>query len=93
MNTGIVLEVGSDPAISITLKVGATNEQVNVEANAALVETRSTSVGEVVQTQRIVELPLNGRNVTDLIGLSGASWSSSTARLTVFATSKIADFG
>jgi carboxypeptidase family protein len=73
VNTGIVLEVGSDPAVSITLKVGATNEQVNVEANAALVETRSTGVGEVVQTQRIVELPLNGRNVTDLIGLSGAS--------------------
>src|SRR5579884_1701491 len=73
VNTGIVLEVGSDPAIPITLKVGATNEQVNVEANAALVETRSIGVGEVVQTQRIVELPLNGRNVTDLIGLSGAS--------------------
>ncbi len=73
INTGIVLEVGSDPAVTITLKVGATNEQVNVEANAALVETRSTGVGEVVQTQRIVELPLNGRNVTDLIGLSGAA--------------------
>jgi hypothetical protein len=73
INTGIVLEVGSDAALAISLKVGSTNEQVNVEANAALVETRSLGVGEVIQTQRIVDLPLNGRNVTDLIGLAGAS--------------------
>ena len=73
VQSGIVLEVGSDPAVNVALKVGAVNEQVNVEANAALVETRNLGVGEVVQTQRIVDLPLNGRNVTDLIGLGGAS--------------------
>ena len=71
--TGIVLQVGSDPAVIVGLKLGAVSEQVNVEANAALVETRNLGVGEVVQTQRIVDLPLNGRNVTDLIGLAGAS--------------------
>src|SRR5207248_7472484 len=60
-------------AVNVGLKLGAVSEQVNVEANAALVETRSLGVGEVIQTQRIVDLPLNGRNVTDLIGLAGAS--------------------
>jgi hypothetical protein len=73
VQTGIVLQVGSDPAVNVALKVGQVTEQVNVEANAALVETRSSGVGEVIQNQRIVELPLNGRNVTDLIGLAGAS--------------------
>ncbi len=83
LQSGIVLQVNSDPAVSIALKVGAVTEEVNVEANAALVETRNSSVGAVVETQRIVELPLNGRNVTDLITLSGAAvqFGSSDTRL------------
>ena len=39
--TGIVLQVGSNPAINITLEVGQVAETVEVQANAALVETRS----------------------------------------------------
>src|ERR1035438_6548668 len=73
VQTGIVLQVNADPAVDVALKVGAVTEQVSVEANAALVETRSSGIGEVVQNQRILELPLNGRNVSDLIGLGGAS--------------------
>ena len=73
VQSGIVLQVNSDPAVDPILKVGSVSEQVVVEANAAAVETRSSGVGEVVQTQRIVELPLNGRNVTDLITLSGTA--------------------
>jgi hypothetical protein len=49
------------------------NEQVQVEANAALVETQATGVGNVMETQRIVELPLNGRVATDLIQYTGAA--------------------
>ena len=59
VQTGVVLQVNADPAIEIALKVGAVNEQVKVEANAALVETRSSGIGSVTETQRIVELPLN----------------------------------
>ena len=44
-----------------------------MQANAALVETRSTAVGQVIENERILELPLNGRQVTDLITLSGAA--------------------
>jgi Carboxypeptidase regulatory-like domain len=73
VQSGIVLQVNSDPAVDVSLRVGAVSEQVSVEANAALVETRNSGIGEVVQTQRIVELPLNGRNVTDLINLGGAA--------------------
>src|SRR5665213_2391210 len=42
VQTGVVLQVGTDPAVDVALKVGQVTEQVNVEANAALVETRSS---------------------------------------------------
>ena len=73
VQTGIVLQVGSNPVINVSLQVGQVSEQVEVQANAALVETRSQGVGSVMENQRILELPLNGRQVTDLIELSGAA--------------------
>src|SRR5262245_30183891 len=63
--TGIVLQVGTNPVINPVLQVGQVTEQVEVQANATQVETRSVGVGNVFETQRLVELPLNGRNVTD----------------------------
>src|SRR6266700_2418003 len=71
--TGIVLTVGADPVISITLEVGQVAETVEVQADAALVETRNTGVGQVIDNVRVMELPLNGRQVTELIILSGAA--------------------
>jgi hypothetical protein len=61
IETGIVLQVNSDPLVEIALKVGAVTEQVNVEANATQVETRSSTVGQVVGTKQVAELPLLGR--------------------------------
>ena len=72
VQTGIVLQVATNPTVDVSLKIGAVNEQVQVEANAALVETQATGVGNVMETQRIVELPLNGRVATDLIQYTGA---------------------
>ena len=85
VQSGIVLQVNSDPAIEAALKVGSVTEQVVVEANATQVETRNSGIGEVVQTQRIVDLPLNGRNVTDLIALAGASVTYANIRSSFFA--------
>src|SRR5437870_183337 len=70
---GIVLQVNSNPVINVTLEVGQRAEQIEVQANAALVETRTVGVGQVMEQQRILELPLNGRNVTDLITLGGGA--------------------
>src|SRR3989441_11708871 len=75
VQTGIVLQVNSNPVINVTLEVGQRSEQVEVQANAALVETRTVGVGQTMETQRILELPLNGRNVTDLITLGGGAVS------------------
>src|SRR6266478_3145513 len=85
VESGIELQVNSDPAVNVALKIGAVSERVTVEANAALVETRSSAVGEIVQNQRIVELPLNGRSVVDLITLAGASVVTGQARNALFA--------
>jgi len=79
VQTGIVLQVNSNPGINPILEVGQVTEQVEVQANAALVETRSTAVGQVIENQRILELPLNGRQVTDLITLSGAAVQTGTS--------------
>src|SRR5688572_3596716 len=73
LQTGIVLQVNSNAVINPILEVGQVTEQVEVQANVAQVETRSTAVGQVIENERILELPLNGRQVTDLITLSGAA--------------------
>ena len=73
---GIVLQVGSNPEVNVTLAVGAISEQVTVTANTTLVETKNTGVGQVIDNQRVMELPLNGRQATELIFLSGVATSA-----------------
>ena len=73
VQSGILLQVDSSPSIDAVLKVGAVTEQVTVIADASLVETRTSGVGTVVDNQRIQEMPINGRNVTELIFLAGIS--------------------
>src|SRR5436309_7061317 len=79
VQSGIVLQVNGNPTMNIALQVGQVSEQVEVQANAGLVETRSVSVGQVMETARIVELPLNGRNAQELVLLGGAAQQVSPA--------------
>ena len=71
VQSGIVLQVDSNPTIDASLKVGSITEQVTVQADAAMVETHSTGVGQVVDNQRVAEMPLNGRNPLELVFLAG----------------------
>src|SRR5437867_194259 len=80
VQTGISLQVNSSPAINPDLEVGQVSEQVEVQANAAVVETRNAGVGQVIENQRILQLPLNGRQVSDLITLAGAAVQTATSR-------------
>ena len=73
VQSGVVLQVGNNVQINVTLQVGAVNQELRVSANAAMVETEDTSISEVVDQRRIVDLPLNGRQATDLIVLSGGA--------------------
>jgi len=73
VQSGVVLQVGNNVQINVTLQVGAVTQELRVSANAAMVETQDTSISEVVDQRRIVDLPLNGRQATDLIVLSGGA--------------------
>ncbi len=73
VQSGIVLQVNSDPSVNAVMKVGAVNETIEVTAGAAMIETHETSLGQVIDQQRIAELPLNGRQAMQLIALSGAA--------------------
>ena len=78
---GIVLQVDSNPVIDASLQLGTVNQQVVVEADASMVETHSTGVGQVVDQQRVIQLPLNGRNPTQLIFLAGAATAGQATTL------------
>jgi hypothetical protein len=71
--TGIVLQVNANPTIPIEMAIGDLSETVSVEAATPLIETRSPAIGAVIENERIEELPLNGRQATDLIVLAGAA--------------------
>ncbi len=81
VQSGIVLQVGANPLINVVLQVGQVAEKVEVQADAALVETRSTGVGQMIDNQRVLELPLNGRNPTELIFLAGIAIQNTNVNL------------
>jgi hypothetical protein len=77
--TGIVLQVGANPTLAVTLEVGQIEETVSVQGSAPLVETRNPGIGQVITNQQVLELPLNGRQLTELIFQAGlASGGAST---------------
>jgi hypothetical protein len=75
--SGIVMQVGSNPTIPITLQVGELQETVTVSAAAALVETRNPGIGQVVTNQQVLELPLNGRQLQELVFQAGLATGGS----------------
>ncbi|MGO9228392.1 MAG: carboxypeptidase regulatory-like domain-containing protein [Bryobacteraceae bacterium] len=78
VQTGIVLQVASNVTVNVPMQLGAVTESIRVEANAAMVETKENAVAQVIDTERMIDLPLNGRNPTQLLTLTGAGTSSMT---------------
>jgi hypothetical protein len=66
------IEVRADASanLPVALQIGAATESVTVVANAQMVETRSGTISQVVGQQKIVDLPLNGRNAATLVLLA-----------------------
>ena len=75
---GIILQVAENLTQNVALQVGALTETVEVQAGASMVETRDSSISQVIEQQRIVDLPLNGRNLTSLLTISGIATSDMT---------------
>jgi len=73
VQTGLILQVGNNVQVDVALQLGSVSQQLEVAADATMVETQDTSVSQVIDQRRIVNLPLNGRQATDLILLSGGA--------------------
>lgn len=69
--TGIVVQVDQTVKIEFTLQVGAIAEQVQVTSAAPLIDTSTSSLGQVIGNKKILDLPLNGRNAFALGLLAG----------------------
>jgi len=63
---GLNLEVGQEAVVDFTLQVGTAEQTVQVTGEAQQVNTTNSTLGSVVSEQTIADLPLNGRNYTDL---------------------------
>ena len=70
---GITLQVNTNPVVNVVLQVGELAQQIEISANATMVETQANGISQVIDQQRVVDLPLNGRQPTQLILLSGGA--------------------
>jgi hypothetical protein len=64
--TTFSLQISEVKGLSFKLKVGSASETVEVTSASPLIESTTSSVGEVIEGSQVVDLPLNGRNFTTL---------------------------
>jgi hypothetical protein len=64
--SNLKLEVASAVTQNIQLSVGQTTDRIEITADAALLDTATTSLGQVINDKTVQEIPLNGRHFTDL---------------------------
>ena len=69
MREGITLSVNQNARVDAWMQLGQVYEQIQVAADASLVDTRQVQLGGLVDSRRVNDLPLNGRNVYDLVSL------------------------
>jgi hypothetical protein len=67
---GVVVNVGENVVANFTLKPGAVSETVTVETTAPVLQSQDASVGQIVDSKNVNDLPLNGRNFTFLAQLA-----------------------
>src|SRR5215831_8675603 len=65
----VVLTVGQQMTVHPVLEVGTASESIEVTGSAAPVTTSTSSVSQLVDSKRIEQLPLNGRNALQLVAL------------------------
>ena len=78
---GVQLELNQVAQIDFTMAAGEVNETIEVQASAPLLESNTSSVGQVIEAKAISDLPLNGRNFAQLAilgpGVTGVGYSAS----------------
>lgn len=83
--SGIILAVDQRARVDATMQVGDVSSVVNIEGAVAGVQTESSNLGEVIDTKKIVEIPLNGRFFLDLALLTPGTVVPSTNNRTFLA--------
>jgi hypothetical protein len=68
--SGVLVQVADQLTLDIQLEVGQITEEITVEASAPLINATSSTLGQVIENRRIVDLPLNGREPFSLAYLS-----------------------
>jgi hypothetical protein len=70
LDSGVTLVVNQTATYDFALKAGAVNEVINVQANPVALETSTSELGVAVVKEQVNDLPLNGRNFTQLLNLT-----------------------
>src|SRR6202163_2182323 len=70
VHTDVIVDVDQTVRIDLTLQVGEASQTVEVTGETPLLQPETSSLGQVIEGQKIAELPLNGRNVFNLITLA-----------------------
>ena len=73
VRSGIILELEQTAVLDIALEVGSITEVIDVTADAPLLETTQATQGQVIDNQKIVDMPLNGRDYIQLALLSAGA--------------------
>lgn len=82
---GIVLQIQQTAEVDLTMEVGEVTQEVSITAAAPLLTAHEATQGQVIDNQKIVDLPLNGRDYIQLALLSaGTSEPASGARMAGF---------
>ena len=81
VTTGISVDVNDQHRFDPVLQVGSIQQEVTVEAIALQVETENTQLGDVIDTKKILTLPLNGRSYVDLLGLQAGVAPATTGSI------------
>src|SRR4029077_20068004 len=69
----VVVQVQQSSKIDVALPIGKATETVEVTSETPLLQSETSSLGQVVEQRKANELPLNGRNVFNLITVSPAA--------------------
>ena len=88
----VALSVNQTASYDFTLQVGSAGQTVNVTATAPTIESSTAELGTVISTSSVNDLPLNGRNFTELLQLTPGASPINTAQVLGFKAVGVTDF-
>ena len=75
LRSAVDVVVNSTTRVDLTMQPGAVSEQVEVTAEAAILQTDRADISQKMESRQVVDLPLNGRSMIELVGIAWPSLS------------------